>query len=279
MDAGDRSNARPGTECSVATSEGVKGQVCRWRYAFYLLLSLLMLAPIANGWAFGTLAVSPNPASVGQEVTLAWPAESGACLVYQNGAYWANTSCSTGEYKFTPSNAGEYNYAILNSLYVSTNTISLMVEESGGSDPDPIPIVPEIISFTASPASIIVGQTSTLNWSVQDADSCIASGGWSGSKSASGGSQTLSGLAVGSYNYILVCQSAAGSSAPKTATLEVLPSSQVQITSFTISAGTILQGEAASLSWSVANAQSCTGSGDWSGSKNINGGTSSISST
>ncbi|MGB6103397.1 MAG: hypothetical protein WBF88_06060, partial [Pusillimonas sp.] len=241
------------------------GQLIRQFIAF--LAAMFVLALVNSAWAFGTLTVSPNPVAVGQEVTLSWPPQSASCIIYQNGTYWTGTSCSTGEYKFTPSSAGEYSYSVMDGIYYSsTNTVVLAVEESGGQDPDPVPVIPEISAFTLSPPSITTAQTSTLSWSVQNAESCDATGAWTGGKSASGGSEILSALAAGSYSYTLTCTNAAGASEPKTVNLQVLEAQQVSIDSFTISSPTILMGGSVSLNWSVSNAQSCTRSGNWSGS-------------
>ncbi|MGB6102391.1 MAG: PKD domain-containing protein, partial [Pusillimonas sp.] len=257
--------------------------VCRWKRAICLIV-FITLASVSNSWAFGTLIVTPNPAAVDQEVTLTWPTVSGigpSCIVYRNGAYLASVSCADGQYVTTHAAVGEYSYKIMEAgLYQETNAVVLVVEESNGSDPDPTPTLPNIVSFTASSTSITTAQSSILAWSVENAESCVAGGSWSGNKSAPTGSETLSGLSIGNHSYILTCQNAAGSSEPKTVAVNVVAENpSVQITSFTASAASIIQGEAASLAWNVSNAKNCTGTGSWSGSKNINGGTSSISST
>ncbi|MDY6946417.1 MAG: hypothetical protein SXG53_11910 [Pseudomonadota bacterium] len=53
-------------------------------------------------------------------------------------------------------------------------------------DSVPLPLV----TLTASSASVTSGQSATLQWSATNATSCIASGGWSGSKASSGTQQT-----------------------------------------------------------------------------------------
>ena len=66
------------------------------------------------------------------------------------------------------------------------------------------------VSLTLSRADAITYQASTLTWAVTNADTCTASGGWSGSK-ALAGAFTISTNAVGSNIYELTCSNAAGS--------------------------------------------------------------------
>ncbi len=63
------------------------------------------------------------------------------------------------------------------------------------------------VSLSASPTSIISGQSSTLTWSSTDATSCTASNGWSGALGTSG-SQTISPTATTTYT--LACSGTGG---------------------------------------------------------------------
>jgi hypothetical protein len=56
---------------------------------------------------------------------------------------------------------------------------------------DPAVSLP-VINLSANPATITSGAATTLSWTVQDAASCMASGGWSGAKNVQGGSQVFS---------------------------------------------------------------------------------------
>jgi hypothetical protein len=68
-----------------------------------------------------------------------------------------------------------------------------------------------VITFTASPAAPDVGGTTTLTWSVQNATSCQASGGWSGSKALTG-SETTGALSV-TTTFTLTCTGIGGTTA------------------------------------------------------------------
>ncbi len=68
--------------------------------------------------------------------------------------------------------------------------------------------LPPTITFTGNPLVITSGQNTTLTWTVQNADSCTASGGWSGNKNAVGGSQNVAPLTTTTYT--LSCTGAGG---------------------------------------------------------------------
>src|SRR3981081_4531625 len=68
---------------------------------------------------------------------------------------------------------------------------------------------PLTTTLTANPFSIAVRQSTTLTWSSKGADSCVASGAWSGTLPASG-SKSVSVASAGSNYYALQCASATG---------------------------------------------------------------------
>jgi len=142
----------------------------------------------------------------------------------------------------------------------------------GGSPGGP---TPPSISFSASPTTITQGASSALTWNVSGTTpTCTASGGWTGSKSASG-SQTVSPTTTTTYN--LACTNTAGSDnksvtvtvsnvTPPTVTLNAAPSS-------------ITSGGSSTLTWSTTGTSpTCTASGNWTGSKSASG-TQTVSPT
>ena len=79
----------------------------------------------------------------------------------------------------------------------------------GGGTPTPTPLPPPSIYLSASPATLsYVGQGTQVIWSVQNATSCTASGGWSGAKSPTGGSERY--YPPQATVYILTCQGSGG---------------------------------------------------------------------
>lgn len=122
---------------------------------------------------------------------------------------------------------------------------------------DPAPTV----SLSATPASVASGGTSTLNWSATNATACTASGGWSGARGTSG--STATAALAASTTYTLSCSGSGGTaSASTTVTVNSPPT-----ISLLASPAAIAVGGNSTLSWSSANASSCTASGGWSGTR------------
>ena len=78
------------------------------------------------------------------------------------------------------------------------------------------PQVPTL-SLTANPLKVAKGGAATLSWASQHTISCTASGGWSGSKGTSGGSQTVKNI-TSNQTYNLTC---AGTTKTVSATVKV----------------------------------------------------------
>jgi hypothetical protein len=68
---------------------------------------------------------------------------------------------------------------------------------------------PTSLNFTASAASVASGQTVVLTWSAMNATSCTATGGWTGTRAATGSEQV--GPITGPTTYTLNCSGAGGS--------------------------------------------------------------------
>jgi hypothetical protein len=86
-----------------------------------------------------------------------------------------------------------------------------------------ITFTPPSVTLTANPTFIPAGSSSTLTWTVANANSCTASNAWSGAKDPSPGSHTQSTgpLAAGSHTYVIVCKGPGGTTAPASATVNV----------------------------------------------------------
>ena len=85
----------------------------------------------------------------------------------------------------------------------------------GGDDNTPAPTV----QLTASPTTVIAGGTSTLTWSSTNADTCVASGGWSGTKFVADSEDV--GPLTSTTTFSLQCNGRGGSdSASVTVTVE-----------------------------------------------------------
>ena len=104
---------------------------------------------------------------------------------------------------------------------VAAGSLLLSACGGGGGDDDDTGTTPAAptVTLAASPASIVLGASSTLSWSSTDATACTASGSWTGSKTASG-TETVTPAAVGDAVYKLSC-SGTGGSTEKQATVTV----------------------------------------------------------
>lgn len=135
------------------------------------------------------------------------------------------------------------------------------------------------VSLTANPTTVNPGQTANLAWSSTEATGCTAGGGWSGSKSLSGGETTVP--LSSSTTFTLTC-TGPGGSASQSATVTVATTPPpVPVVSLTANPASIASGSASTLSWTSSNATSCNAGGAWSGAKALNGSqsTGSISAT
>jgi hypothetical protein len=131
------------------------------------------------------------------------------------------------------------------------------VTGTGSAPPTEAPTV----LLQAVPATIATGSASTLTWSTTNATSCVASSGWTGTQATNGSMST--GVLSASTSYTLTCSGAAGTT-PASATA---PVTVVQAPTVTLAANptSVASGSASTLSWSSANATSCTASAGWSG--------------
>lgn len=131
------------------------------------------------------------------------------------------------------------------------------------------------LTLTASPSAIQQGATTTLAWNSELATSCVASNGWSGSKSLDG-SQVVSPATTTTYG--LTC-TGDGGSVFKQVTVTVTSSPSAPTVSLSASPTSILNGSSTTLTWNSTNVSSCTASNGWSGAKATSGSQSVSPST
>jgi uncharacterized protein (TIGR03118 family) len=89
---------------------------------------------------------------------------------------------------------------------------------------------PAVVTLSATPTSLTLGQSSSLSWTSNTGTSCMASGSWSGAR-ADTGTEVVTPAASGSLSYTLVCTGGSYSdSSPKSVTLTVAPASAFSAT-------------------------------------------------
>lgn len=133
------------------------------------------------------------------------------------------------------------------------------------------------ITFSANPMSVAAQGSTTLTWSSSNADSCTASGGWSGAK-ATGGSETRGPLTADT-TFTLTCSNSGGGNAARSVTVDVASATPPPTVSLTASPSAVAAGSSSTLSWTTSDATSCNGTGGvsgWPGSKSVPNGSQSV---
>jgi hypothetical protein len=125
-------------------------------------------------------------------------------------------------------------------------------------------LAPGAPSLALAVPSVVVGSSTTITWSAVNATSCTASGSWSGTLATSG-TQTITPTAAGTLTYTLTCANSIGASTASTATLIVTTPGIPAAPTLTLAAASVAVGSSTTISWTSANAASCTASGSWSG--------------
>ncbi len=127
--------------------------------------------PVVSLWA------SSSSIDAGQSATLYWNA-SDASVCTASGA-WSGTRNTTGSVSVSPTTTSTYTLTCEGDGGSTANSVTITVNT-------PPVVAAPTVNLSASPASVRRGSTITLSWSSTDANSCSASGSWSGKKSVSG---------------------------------------------------------------------------------------------
>ena len=162
------------------------------------------------------------------------------------------SACGGGEDVSSPNdtNSNSDSTTIIPEAYISTTTPT--------------------ISISTNSTSVTSGDSATLIWSSTNATLCTASGAWSGSKPTSGSAST--GSLVNTNNiFSLSCTGNGGTVSGSVAVTTSPTPTPTPTVSISASPTSVTSGESAMLTWSSANATSCTASGAWSGSKQTSG--------
>jgi uncharacterized repeat protein (TIGR01451 family) len=186
---------------------------------------------------------------------LAWTSVNTTSCTASNA--WSGTKSTSGFQSVSPSNNSTY--ALTCSGPGGSTTCSASVAVT--SNPAPI------CSITANPTTILIGKSSTLNWTSTNTISCTASNAWSGSKSLSG---TQSVSPDHNSTYTLTCYNSSDQAVTCSASVAVT-SNPAPICSITANPTTISEGDSSILNWTSTNTTSCTASNAWSGTKSTSG--------
>ena len=121
-----------------------------------------------------------------------------------------------------------------------------------------------IVSLSASPAQLNLGQSTQLTWSSANSTSCQPS--WRNSVGTSG-TQTISPSNTGTVTYTLTCNGVSTSSSVSVSAVSIgAPAVSLNLSSVSIKAS-----QTSILSWATSNASSCIATGAWTGSQALSG--------
>ncbi len=152
-----------------------------------------------------TLSISASPPSIqqGQSTVVSW-LSSNATSCSASGS-WGGSKSTSGSQTMQPSSNATYSLTCTGAGGSITRSASVSV--STNSAPPPSSDGTLSVSLSASSTTVSSGGSTTLSWSSQNATACIASGGWSGVKAASG-NQTV--RPAQTTLYILGCSGPSG---------------------------------------------------------------------
>jgi hypothetical protein len=161
---------------------------------------------VDDGPLYATLVASELTVAVGEPITLSWKS-NGNCdrpnVPYTTTA--ATGSGTEGSFTFRPTQPGTLKVVLRCALYGYP---------LGSFDPPPlqIDVLPTVTStFLVNSLAVKTGESFTLDWTVESASACTASGGgadgtpWTGALELPKGTKTISATAVGSFTYKLDC--------------------------------------------------------------------------
>ncbi|MDQ5949102.1 MAG: trimeric autotransporter adhesin [Patescibacteria group bacterium] len=185
-----------------------------------------------------------------------------------SGTTYSNTSlpASTSYYYWVQAVAGSQT-----SNLVPFGMITVPPCATAGSAP--------VVTVTANPTSGTAPMASTITWTTTNSpSSCTASGAWSGAKTASGGSQSVTSIPAGTNTFSLSCTNAFGTSAGSVVVTATAANTGAPTVSVTASPTSGSAGMSTTVTWTTTNSPtSCTAFDDWSGSKAVGGGSQVIS--
>jgi RHS repeat-associated protein len=132
----------------------------------------------------------------------------------------------------------------------STTTYTLVAASGWGTATATVTVQmqPGITSFYASPATIVAGASTTLNWTAACASSVTLNG-----VAVSGSSSLTISPGLGTNTYTLTAATPGIGSVSASVTITVDPDPTVPTITFTANPSTMLTGQSTTLSWSVSN--------------------------
>jgi len=211
-----------------------------------------------------TLSTSATAIDAGDSVELSWASTGADSCSASNG--WSGGRSGSGSMIVGPLST-DATFTLTCSGAGGSASDSVVVSVNPPPNPEPEPTPAPTVNLTATPTTVESGAGSTLDWNTTSADSCEASGGWSGAREISGSVGT--GSLTTDTSFTLTCSGSGGSSsASVSVSVNDAPAPTL---SFSAADSVVDSGNATTLNWSATDADSCTASGGWSGARAITG--------
>jgi hypothetical protein len=196
--------------------------------------------PAGTKPTIAAFAATPATVTAGDATTLSWSVTNAVQLSIAPGVGVVTGS----SIPVKPATNTTYVLTATNPNGSVTRSVSVMVQP-------PLPPLPVIASFTASPASIVRGSTATLNWAVTGADSVALTASTGSSPGTVTGTSAVVAPLTGTV-YTLTATNRAGS-VTRTVNVVVTTPAPV-IAAFSASPTNVVSGSPTTLSWSVTDA-------------------------
>ena len=159
-----------------------------------------------------------------------------------------------------------------------------------------MPSEPPFLSFAADPVSVQSGDSTRLSWAASNVEACVADGGWSGARSGTG--SELSRNLTTATEFVLTCGGRGGVVTERVFITVTTPAPQPEpepdpdpepqpdpdpqpepepeptlapVVGLQADRSSVDAGESVSLSWNATNANACSASGAWGGSRSVSG--------
>jgi len=184
---------------------------------------------VGDGVAITNFTVSPSTILAGATATISWNTANAVSCTASNGVGgWAgsNITLPSGSTPITTSTLGSHQFTLTceGSEVGDTATSNVVLNVNSAN-------AVAITSFTASPAEIIEGGTTTLSWTTLNATSCTPSGGTGGWNALNigvpNGSADITIGDAGNYTFTLSCSDSEGGQDTVSSVVIVNPENQV----------------------------------------------------
>jgi len=201
-----------------------------------------------------SFTVTPDAIEAGTEVTAEWKTQDATGIeLTRNGTAvdLGDASVAEGSIKLAVQESAVFVLkATGKTEFVDTRSASVTVK---------VEARPNIVAFTANPATVRAGETTTLEWQTKDTDTVriLDASGTAldlGDAVASEGSVTTAALAA-STSFKLIAERAGQPASERTVSVTVTPLETTRILTFTAEPAEVEEGGASRLSWVTENAE------------------------